>query len=221
MTFKAIIFDMDGVIVDTEPLQFARQKEYLQHLDITILEETLMKMVGGNKKMAFQIISDHSKEEMSFEKYYKHFTAYYAERPIDFTEILNDGIVEILEWLRSQGYRLALASSGAPEKIEAALTQCQIKDYFELILSGDMFKASKPHPEIYQTVAQKMCLLPEECLVIEDSNYGIESATRAGMYTLAKREERFPFSQEKADGLFDSFSEIKAFLEKQALKAVN
>lgn len=221
MTFKAVIFDMDGVIVDTEPLQFARQKEYLQHLDITIPEETLMKMVGGNKKMAFQIISDHSKEEMSFEEYYKHFTAYYAERPIDFTEILNDGILEILEWLRSQGYRLALASSGAPEKIEAALTQCQIKDYFELILSGDMFKASKPHPEIYQTVAQKMCLLPEECLVIEDSNYGIESATRAGMYTLAKREERFPFSQEKADELFDSFSEIQAFLEKQALKAVN
>lgn len=221
MTFKAVIFDMDGVIVDTEPLQFARQKEYLQHLGITIPEETLMKMIGGNKRMAFQIISDHSEEEMSFEEYYKHFTAYYAERPIDFTEILNDGIVEILEWLRSQGYRLALASSGAPEKIEAALTQCQIKDYFELILSGDMFKVSKPHPEIYQTVAQKMYLLPEECLVIEDSNYGIESATRAGMYTLAKREERFPFSQEKADGLFDSFSEIQAFLEKQALKAAN
>ncbi|MGG5314675.1 HAD family hydrolase [Enterococcus sp. AZ072] len=221
MTFKAVIFDMDGVIVDTEPLQFARQKEYLQHLGVAIPEETLMEMVGGNKKMTFQIISNYYKEEISFKEYYKRFAAYYADRPIDFTEILNEGVIETLEWLKAQGYRLALASSGAPEKIEAALTQCKIKDYFELILSGDMFKASKPHPEIYQTVAQKMRLAPEECLVIEDSNYGIESATRAGMYTLAKREERFPFSQEQADGLFDSFSEVIAFLENQVLKAAN
>lgn len=221
MTFKAVIFDLDGVIIDSEPLQFARQKEYLEHLGVDIPEDKLLKMVGGNKKMTFQIISEYYKEEITFKEYYKRFADYYSERPIDFPKILNEGVVELLEWLKAQGYRLALASSGAPGKIDEALTQCKIKKYFELILSGDMFKASKPNPEIYQTVAKKMNLSVEDCLVIEDSNYGIEAGTRAGMYTLAKREERFPFSQEKADELFNSFDEVQAFLEQQKLKAVN
>ncbi|MBD1382707.1 HAD family hydrolase [Bacillus sp. IB182487] len=170
-------------------------------------------MVGGNKKMTFEIISRYYSKENNRVDYYNNFEKYFKDIPINYFELLNDGVVDFLKWLTENNFRIALASSGSLEKIEDVLKQCEIKDYFELIVSGDMFKQSKPHPEIYQTVSKLLNIPVDECLVIEDSNYGIESSTRAGMFTIAKKEERFPFSQDKAQKIVNTFAEIRHFLE--------
>ncbi|SEO86617.1 haloacid dehalogenase superfamily, subfamily IA, variant 3 with third motif having DD or ED/haloacid dehalogenase superfamily, subfamily IA, variant 1 with third motif having Dx(3-4)D or Dx(3-4)E [Amphibacillus marinus] len=212
MKIKAIIFDMDGVLVDTEPIQFLRQQNYLQSLGITIPDEELKKIVGGNKPMTWQIISKYYHKPTNHQEYFEAFNTYYQDDPIPFETLLNNGVIQILDWLQKSGYRLALASSASPDKIEAILTTCQIKPYFELVISGDMFAMSKPHPEIYQTTAQQLGFEPAQCLAVEDSNYGIESAKRAGMYTVAKKETRFPFSQEHADEMIESLADLKDLL---------
>lgn len=212
MSFKAVIFDMDGVLIDSEPMQLSRQKEYLNFLGVSIPEIELLNMVGGNKKMYFKIISKYYSKEDNYKEYYKKYNQYYRNRPIDYSLLLNDGVVDLLEWLTNNNFRLALASSGAPDKIQNVLTQCNIKKYFELVVSGDMFEQSKPHPEIYNTVANKLRLKNSECIAIEDSYYGIEAAKRAKMYTLAKKEERFLFNQGSADIIFDSFNEVKQII---------
>lgn len=217
MSYKAVIFDMDGVLIDSEPTQLSRHDEYLKHLGVTLSEEDLLRLVGNHKKMIFQIISQYYSGEKEYKAYFKKFLAYYKDRPIDYRKLLNEGVHELLGWLKDQGYLLAIASSGAPDKIDTVLTQCKLKGYFDLVISGDMFHQSKPHPEIYLTVADKLGVSCDECLVVEDSNYGIEAARRAKMFTMAKREERFPFSQEDANIIFDSFEEVQRFLEKQTV----
>lgn len=215
MSYKAVIFDMDGVLIDSEPTQLSRHDEYLKHLGVTLSDEDLLRLVGNHKKMIFQIISQYYSGEKEYKAYFEKFLAYYKDRPIEYKKLLNEGAHDLLIWLKDQGYLLAVASSGAPDKIETVLTQCEMKDYFDLVISGDMFHQSKPHPEIYLTVADKLDVSCDECLVVEDSNYGIEAARRAKMFTMAKREERFPFSQEDANIIFDSFEEVQRFLEKQ------
>lgn len=221
MSYKAVIFDMDGVLIDSEPTQLSRHKEYLAHLEVTLSEKDLLRLVGNHKKMIFEIIAQYYTGEKEYTAYFKKFLAYYKDRPIDYTKLLNEGVRELLDWLKEQGYKIAIASSGAPDKIDTVLTQCELKEYFDLVVSGDMFHQSKPHPEIYLTVADKLGVSCTECLVVEDSNYGIEAARRAEMFTMAKREERFPFSQEEANIIFDSFDEVKRFLEKQLISAIN
>src|SRR5699024_198837 len=99
MSFKAVIFDMGGVLIDSEPMQLSRQKEYLNFLGVSIPEIELLNMVGGNKKMYFKIISKYYLKEDNYKEYYKKYNQYYRNRPIDYSLLLNDGVVDLLEWL--------------------------------------------------------------------------------------------------------------------------
>lgn len=210
--FKAVIFDMDGVLIDSEPLQLKRQKEYLDYLGVAVPEQELIKMVGGNKKMYFDIISKYYSGEPNYRAYYQKFQQYFKDRPINYRKLLNPDAIPLLKWLQKQELKLALASSGAPEKIKTVLTQCQLTQFFDPVISGNMFKQSKPNPEIYNTVAAKLGLENKQCVVIEDSDYGIAAGKNAGMFTIALKEERFPFSQAAADYLVDSLSDVKHVL---------
>lgn len=210
--FKAVIFDMDGVLIDSEPLQLKRQKEYLDYLGVAVPEQELIKMVGGNKKMYFDIISKYYSGEPNYRAYYQKFQQYFKDHPINYRKLLNPDAIPLLKWLQKQGLKLALASSGAPEKIKTVLTQCQLTQFFDPVISGNMFKQSKPNPEIYNTVAAKLGLENKQCVVIEDSDYGIAAGKNAGMFTIALKEERFPFSQAAADYLVDSLSDVKHVL---------
>lgn len=210
--FKAVIFDMDGVLIDSEPLQLKRQKEYLDYLGVAVPDQELIKMVGGNKKMYFDIISKYYSGEPNYRAYYQKFQQYFKDHPINYRKLLNPDAIPLLKWLQKQGLKLALASSGAPEKIKTVLTQCQLTQFFDPVISGNMFKQSKPNPEIYNTVAAKLGLENKQCVVIEDSDYGIAAGKNAGMFTIALKEERFPFSQSAADYLVDSLSDVKHVL---------
>lgn len=214
MTFQAVIFDMDGVIIDSEPIQLARQKEFIAHKNIDIPEEEMLKVVGANRKLTYQIIAPYAPEE-TFDAYFQGFTDYFEGQTIDFQSILSKEILTVFDWLKKNDKKIALASSGSPEKIATVLKECGLVGYFDVVLSGDQFKQSKPHPEIYFTTAEKLALPVEACIVVEDSEYGITAAKRAGMYTFAKKETRFNFSQAGADQLFTEFDELQLALEKQ------
>lgn len=208
MNIKAVIFDMDGVLVDTEPLQLKRHGEYLDSIGINLPEEEMKKIVGAHSNMTWDIIKSYFNESVNKEHYFNGFKHFYKETPINYLELLNEGVETTLSWLKVNNYKIALASSGNQEKINKVMDDCKIKDYFDSIISGDMFKQSKPHPEIYLTTANNLKVLPKECLVVEDSHYGIEAAKRSGMYTVAKKETRFDFSQSEANKVVGKVSDI-------------
>ena len=120
---------------------------------------------------------------------------------------------ETLDYLKDKGYILALASSSKEYEIDNVLKRCDLKDYFKLIISGEVFKESKPNPEIYLTCIKRLNLEAKECVAIEDSEYGIEAAKKAGLICIAKRDDRFNYDQSKADYFIDNHDEIKDILE--------
>ncbi len=97
--------------------------------------------------------------------------------------------------------------------INAVLTQCELHPYFDSVLSGEMLQKTKPHPEIYIRTAQNLHTDCAECLVLEDSPYGIEAAKKAGMYVLAKKDTRFGFQQNQADAIITDVEEVLTYLD--------
>ena len=210
---KAVIFDMDGVLVDSEPVYQEATINVLNSLNIKATKDDLLKLAGGSSLHFNKFIQDVSKGSISCEDFNKICDQYYLDNPVKYEEIMFPHVRETLDYLKDRGYILALASSSKEYEIENVLKRCDLKDYFKLIVSGEVFKESKPNPEIYLTCIKKLNLEAKECVAIEDSEYGIEAAKKAGLICIAKRDDRFNYDQSKADYFIDDHDEIKDILE--------
>lgn len=210
---KAVIFDMDGVLVDSEPVYQEATVNVLESLNIKATKEDLLKLAGGSSLHFNKFIQDVSDGSISCEDFNKICDHYYLDNPVKYEEIMFPHVRETLDYLKDDGYILALASSSKEYEIENVLKRCDLKDYFKLIISGEVFKESKPNPEIYLTCIKKLNLEANECVAVEDSEYGIEAAKKAGLICIAKRDDRFNYDQSKADYFIDDHDEIKDILE--------
>ena len=119
-------------------------------------------------------------------------------------------IPTVLEQLRAMGLQLALASSSPMSNIRQVLGECGLMEFFPVIVSGEQFEASKPDPEIYLHTMARLGRRPEECLIVEDSTYGVQAGAAAGGLVAALRDERFPFDQSAARFHIGNLSEIPA-----------
>lgn len=205
---KAIIFDMDGVIIDTEKIYYDMFLELFQDTDIS--EDVFHTLIGASDQLVDSVIEKYYRgtKEQAYEKmasifHYKHF---------DFHQILNIEVRYLIRDLFQRGYRLALASSSQKKIIEKVLQDCELEEFFEFVISAEECTQSKPSPEIYQRVLDAMRLKPEDVLIVEDSSYGIEAAKAIGAVCVAKQEDRFPIDQSKADYIFKDLRNIKTIL---------
>lgn len=205
---KAIIFDMDGTLIDSEPFYQKILLKCMQEQGVPVCAEDLLPLAGANSRQFSEFLDARIEGYISREAFNKIEQDYYKENPIDFTKLLFHHVHETLSGLKDKGYRLVLASSSKKSEIENVLKQCSLNDYFEFFLSGDMFKESKPNPEIYLVCIKKLGLSSEECIAIEDSEYGIAAAKGAGLTCIAKRDTRFGFDQSPADYAVDDLLEI-------------
>lgn len=177
---KAVIFDMDGVIIDSEPIYFRIISEMLREMDIKITHDELSKFVGRSdlwetfkKNYDLDIdVSEISTEEQK--RFISYLNTHFDEGPID-------GVSELIKKLDKEDYPLVLASSSKMENINTVLTKLGLIDYFSLRISGADLETSKPHPEIFLKAAEMARSVPEKCLVIEDSENGVKAAKAAGM----------------------------------------
>ena len=126
----------------------------------------------------------------------------------DYSQMQFADVLPVLEKLRADGIRMAIASSSPHRIIRLVVEQQNWGNYFSVLVSGDDFQRSKPDPEIYRYTMKQLGTAPEETLVVEDSTYGIEAGKAAGVMVAARRDLRFGFHQEKADCLFDDMREI-------------
>lgn len=214
---QGIIFDMDGVLVDTEPVYLELVKKFLSSCQIRVTDSELMDLVGASHKTFQQKLAQwwerDTREEREPEELDAWFEAYCNKHPFHYSTVLNPGVRETLEQLKSSGYKIALASSSPRKDIRKVLTDCRLDTAFTVIVSGEQFQRSKPDPEIYRYTLEQLGLPASKCLAVEDSAYGITAASLAGIRVIAKREERFGFSQSQADGIIDEIPQILAFLD--------
>lgn len=127
------------------------------------------------------------------------------------TLVFSDAKASILS-LIEKGYRLGLASSTAKIEILRALEVTQLMPYFDVILSGESFRESKPNPEIYEVTMKTLSVLPEETLIIEDSQKGIAAGVASGATVWGIKDYRFGLDQKSANRLFDTLTQIDAQL---------
>lgn len=211
---KAVIFDMDGVLIDSEIVYINHIYERLVKRNPEIKIEQLYPTVGSTNKRTKEIIFELAGEDLDSEEFNKEYETFFLDCSVDYPSILRRDVYDVLNYIKERGYKIGLASSTSPEGIENVVTSCGLKQYFDAIISGDMFKESKPHPEIYIHTSNLLNVSPENCLVIEDSNYGIKAACRAGMTVAAYKDERFAFDQSLAHYTIESLSEIPSLLDK-------
>lgn len=205
---KVVIFDMDGVLIDSEPFYYWKLEKFLKLKGFNYSKECLDSLVGESSKKTFAILKGENAEFFDSELEYKtEYHAYSKRIKNDYQKLKNPNGKELVESLVKLGFRLGLASSSPAANIDQVLRELSIHEYFDVIISGDNFKESKPNPEIYMYVAEQMGVTSSSCFVIEDSYYGITAAKRAGMKVIAMKDDRYGFDQSEADYLISDLLE--------------
>lgn len=205
---KAVIFDMDGVIIDSEGVYLEYQLEFAKKKNPDVKLEDLYPMVGATKQECWEVVERVVSNGQTWEELRTEFRQRDIYSEIDYRSIYRLEVTGTLKQLKEAGFRLALASSTHLELVERVLKENGIRDYFEAVVSGEQFKKSKPDPEIYLYTAGQLKLKPEECLAVEDSTIGITAAHRAGLKIAAVIDTRYGFDQSLADYKLNQVKEV-------------
>ena len=205
---KAVIFDMDGVIIDSEGVYLEYQLEFAKKKNPDVKLEDLYPMVGATKQECWEVVERVVSNGQTWEELRTEFRQRDIYSEIDYRSIYRLEVTDTLKQLKEAGFRLALASSTHLELVERVLKENGIRDYFEAVVSGEQFKKSKPDPEIYLYTAGQLKLKPEECLAVEDSTIGITAAHLAGLKIAAVIDTRYGFDQSLADYKLNQVKEV-------------
>ncbi|MEB3343343.1 HAD family phosphatase [Okeania sp.] len=214
---KAILFDLDGTIVNTDPFHYRIWKEILSNYGIEINEKSYKEKISGGTnpiiiKKLLPHLSNTEVEELADSKEAK------------FREIATNieplaGLLDFIEWIENQKLQKAVVTNAPPENAEFMLRVLQLKDTFPLVILGSEMLVGKPDPAPYKLCLEKLEISPEEAIVFEDSPSGIKSAVGAGIYTVGVTSTHEPesllklgasivindFTDEKLQQLLDSW----------------
>lgn len=183
---KAVIFDMDGVIVDSEPLHHKAYQKMFKDVNIKVSNGLYESFTGQATLPICQHLCDEFKLDKAPEELVaikrNHFK-YLFDNDNSFQLI--EGVLDLIKDYHSSGLSLVLASSASMPNINRIFTRFELDQYFVAKLSGADLKASKPHPEIFINAAKASGFKRGECIVIEDSTNGIKAANAANIFCVA------------------------------------
>jgi HAD superfamily hydrolase (TIGR01509 family) len=207
---KAVLFDMDGVIVDTEPLHHKAYKFMFSEVGIKVSDVMYEGFTGQSTHAICSFLCKNFKLKQSPQELVQlkrdRFTKLFHED--DVLQLLH-GVEELIKDYHASGLTLVLASSASMFTINNVTKRFGLDQYFSTKLSGADLNASKPHPEIFINAAKAADALPNECFVIEDSTNGIKAAKRAGIYCVAYKSEHSKNQDYTlADMLISDYKEI-------------
>lgn len=209
---KSVIFDMDGVIIDSEPEHLRSEQELFKALGIVMAEDDhLEEFVGTTSHYMWGALKNRFSLPQTVEELVKSERESYYNFLIsrNHTIDLIKGAKELIQDLYKNGVTLAIASSSPMNVIEAVVDMYGIREYFVELVTGDYVERSKPNPDIFLYAARKVESMPEECIVIEDSANGVLAAKRAGMKCIGyKNLNSGNQNLSPADLIINSFNEI-------------
>lgn len=175
---KAVLFDMDGLMLDTETISMQSMKKAAQRLGLDVKDQWLFDIIGMNRKGAEAYMSDklgYALPDGLDAAYMEIYSDHLFTKGID----LKPGLIELLDYLSANNIRRAVATSTRTEMAHKKLKSSGIFDYFEHIIGGDQVTNGKPAPDIYLKAAEHVGVEPEFCLALEDSDNGAKAAYAA------------------------------------------
>lgn len=212
---KGVIFDMDGVLIDTEKISFNSFREVLSQYNYEMSEAFYLTMIGRNVKSIKELMINEYGEEFPFEEVYEKKVKIAVDTINRDGVIVKPGVHEIIDYLRDNNFKIAVATSTRRERAHYLLEQIGIKDKVNYIICGDQVENSKPDPEIFLKAAKGINIPPENCIVIEDSDAGILAASKAGMMGINVPDMKMPDENMKklAFKICSNLLEVKTYIE--------
>ena len=181
MSIEAVIFDMDGVLFDTEKLCMDSWIAIAGERNIPDMEVFFPRCIGRNLTDTRMLFGEFYGEQYDYEEFRKQASAWFHSYIEKNGIPMKKGVKELLEYLRRGGYKIGLASSTSRHSVEDHLERAGIREYFQSLTTGDMVEHSKPQPDIYLMACKSLEVNPAQTMAIEDSPNGIRAAHAAGM----------------------------------------
>ena len=188
---KAVIFDMDGLMIDSERVTYEEYCHKLKQLNYPFDESIYRKCLGKNKNTVYQIFMDHFGEDFPMEEVWDEVHVILDNR-LASNVLIKKGLIELLEFLKEKDYKTIVATSSSRKRADYLLKNAKIAHYFDDTICGDEVTCGKPHPEIFLTACEKLGVTPDEALVLEDSEAGITAAHAGNIDVICVPDMKYP-----------------------------
>ena len=214
---KAFIFDMDGLMFDTERVFIGAWDYAGERMGLGKAGYMVMRTLGMNTEACNQAWRDEFGADVDIPALWNYSREYLEDYYSRYTVSAKKGLHELLTYLRSRGFKLAVASSTRKAKVEHNLTSANVRSYFDVVIAGDMVEKSKPEPDIYLRAAAELGVEPAACMALEDSRNGLLSAHAAGMQVIMVPDLWQPDDEVKTfiTGPFESLLDVRDWLAAQ------
>lgn len=207
---KAIIFDMDGLLIDSEPAWFRARKELLSNLNIEWTWDLQKKTMGVSTndwvEQLYSLVNGSLSRDELLKGVIDRLLKYYANGEVD----LMPGADSALKYAKDN-FKVGLASGSYKELLYSAVRVKNWESIFDEILSSDDMKRGKPHPDVYLETSKRLGVLPEECVVLEDSANGIKAGVAAGTKVITVPSKNIQVPQEVLDTAYAVIDSLNEF----------
>ena len=179
--YKAVIFDMDSLMFDTEALTRKLWIQACKEFGIDVSEKIFLKIIGLSRKDGKKILEEEIGNQFNYEEVRKVRDSMYFKYLEQNGTPIKKGLLELIEFLEKNNIPKAIASSSSKSLVNLLLEKANILEHFPVIVAGDEITKGKPNPDIFLKASEKLKIEPSKCLVLEDSNAGIKAANKAKM----------------------------------------
>lgn len=212
---KAIIFDMDGLMIDSERVTFECYQERLKDMNLTMDEEFYKTLLGKPIKGIYQRFYDVYGNDFPIQNVIQDVHQLMAERFETEGVPVKKGLVELLHYLKDNNYKTIVATSSNRDRVDKILSQAKITEFFDDSICGDEVTKGKPNPEVFLKSCQKLSVNVDEAIVLEDSEAGIQASYDANIKVICIPDMKYPEKQyeEKTFKILKDLTEVTVYLK--------
>lgn len=212
---KAIIFDMDGLMIDSERVTFECYQERLKDMTLTMDEEFYKTLLGKPIKGIYQRFYDVYGNDFPIQNVIQDVHQLMAERFETEGVPVKKGLVELLHYLKDNNYKTIVATSSNRDRVDKILAQAKITEFFDDSICGDEVTKGKPNPEVFLKSCQKLGVNVDEAIVLEDSEAGIQASYDANIKVICIPDMKYPEKQyeEKTFKILKDLTEVTVYLK--------
>ena len=213
---KAVLFDMDGILYDSECWYLEGTIDQLRQFGYTGTDEAVYQTIGLDMERNYDLLEKLLDYKVPRDTIIKSNEKYFnVLHPLDYRAIMFPGLDEELRKIRAMGIRTAVCSASPMDIIENSLAAMGIRDFFDFIETVENVKRPKPAGDIYELAARELGVDKADCIVYEDSTLGIEAGRRAGIFTVAREDKRYNQDQSHADLIVKDIQELTEWIRRE------